>query len=56
MIKLRRKKWAGHIARTALEKHIFLSENLKGRDQAGHYGIGRRIILKLILEKQGVSM
>jgi hypothetical protein len=53
VIKSRRMKWAGHIARMAREGAYtgFWWGNLRERDYWGDSGVGERIILRWILRK-----
>jgi len=53
VIKLRRMKWARHVACMGkLEMHtIFWLENLRGRDHSEHLSADGRIILEWILGK-----
>jgi hypothetical protein len=49
IIKSRRMRWEGHIARKAQQiNSILLSKNLEGRYRFGYTGVDRRITLKLI--------
>jgi hypothetical protein len=50
-------RWAGHVARMVkINIYNILLENLKEKDQSEYLDVGRRIILELILEKQGVNV
>jgi hypothetical protein len=53
VIKSRRMKWAGHVARTGGERGVyrFWWENLRERDHLGGPGVDVRIILSWILRK-----
>jgi hypothetical protein len=50
MVKSRRTRWAGYVARMGemRNKYRILAGELKGRDHSKDLGIGERIILKLI--------
>jgi hypothetical protein len=54
MIKSRRMKWEGHVARMRRRgMHVrFLWESQKERDHYEHLDVGGRMILKLILERE----
>jgi hypothetical protein len=58
VIKSRRLRWAGHVARMGAMKvrRTFWLESLKERDYSEDVGIDGRIILKCILEKQGLGV
>jgi hypothetical protein len=50
-----RMRWAGHVAsmQEMKNKYKFWLESTKGRDRSEDLGLDERIILKLILRKQG---
>jgi hypothetical protein len=52
VIKSRRMRWAGHVARTVREVNTgFWWENLRGRDRLENSGVDGRMILKRIIKK-----
>jgi hypothetical protein len=53
MMKLKMVSWAGHVARLGVKVVLegFWFENLKKGEKKEHLDAGRKIILKLILEK-----
>jgi hypothetical protein len=52
MIKSRRMKWAGHVARTGEIRNIYIySENLKARDHLADLDVVGRSILKRVLRE-----
>jgi hypothetical protein len=51
MITWRRMRWAGHVAHMGRSAYRVLVENLEGKRPVGRLYVGRRIILKWILEK-----
>jgi hypothetical protein len=55
MIKSRRMRWAGHVARMGEKRmHVgFWWESQKERDHREDLDIGRRIILEWILDRMG---
>jgi hypothetical protein len=58
MIKLRRMRWAGHVAGTGDWKGVFrvLVQMLRERDHWGDPGVDRRIILRWIFRKFDVGV
>jgi hypothetical protein len=52
MIKFRRMRWTGHVARmgTKMNAYRILVGNPKGRRPVEDHDVGKRIILKWILE------
>jgi hypothetical protein len=58
VIKSRRMRWAGHVARMGRGEAYtgFWSGNLRERDNLGYPGIDGRIILRWIFRKWGVGV
>jgi hypothetical protein len=58
VIKSRRIRWAGHVARRGRREAIsgFWRGNLRERDHLGDTGVDGRIILRWILMKWGVGL
>jgi hypothetical protein len=53
VIRSRRMRWMGHVARMGEIRTKFWSENLKGRDHTEDLGIDEKIIFRMVLTEIG---